>query len=83
MLFFYATWCPQCRELDRTIREATLPSGMMIFKVNYDTQMDLRQKYGVTLQTTLVEIDNNGNLVKKIVAYDEPRWPAVLKELGE
>jgi thiol-disulfide isomerase/thioredoxin len=81
ILFFHAQWCPQCRALDADITKGPLPENVTIFKVNYDTAQELRQKYGVTLQTTLVKIDDNGNLVKKYVAYDEPTLAALIKNL--
>lgn len=79
VLFFHAPWCPQCRQLDAEIKAGSLPSGVTVFKIDYDSNQALRQKYGVTLQTTFVTIDDNGNLVKKYVAYDEPTLAALIK----
>ncbi len=64
---FLADWCPTCRVLERDI-EASLgdiPSDLTILKANYDTESDLKKKYGVTYQHTFVQVDNNGNLVQK------------------
>jgi hypothetical protein len=47
--------------------------------VDYDTHTALRQKYGVTLQTTIVRVDDEGKLVKKYVAYQDPSLEAVVK----
>jgi thiol-disulfide isomerase/thioredoxin len=77
ILFFYAPWCPQCRALEASIKENTLPAGVTIFKVDYDSNQELRAKYGVTIQTSLVEVDGSGNLVEKFIAYDEPSYGAV------
>ena len=79
LLFFYAAWCPQCRALDADINAKSVPMGVTIIKVNYDAHQNLRQKYGVTLQTTIVHVDKNGELIKKYVAYDEPTLDAVIK----
>lgn len=81
ILFFHAQWCPQCRALEADIKANTVPSGVTIFKVNYDTAQDLRRKYEVTLQTTMVLIDDQGNWVKKYVAYDDPTLAAVINYL--
>jgi thiol-disulfide isomerase/thioredoxin len=81
VLFFYAPWCPQCRALEKSIMSQTLPDNLTIFKVDYDSNQALRAKYGVTLQTTLVKIDDNGNKLKSYVAYDEPTFEAVKREL--
>ena len=81
LLFFYASWCPQCRALDQSIKETVLPAGVTIFKVDYDSNQALRQRYGVTLQTTLVKIDADGNKVKSYVTYDEPSYATIAREL--
>ncbi len=81
LLFFHAPWCPQCRKLEASIKASTIPQGVTIFKVDYDTNQALRQKYGVTLQTTFVKIDDQGNLVDKFVAYDEPTFESVKRNL--
>jgi thiol-disulfide isomerase/thioredoxin len=82
ILFFHAPWCPQCRELDSDItKNISNDNGVTIFKVDYDTNQALRQKYGVTIQTTLVKIDDNGNLVEKYVAYQDPTYANVKSNL--
>jgi thiol-disulfide isomerase/thioredoxin len=81
ILFFHASWCPQCRALDKSINEGTIPGGVTIFKVDYDTNQVLRQQYGVTIQTTLVKIDNNGKLIAKYVAYEQPTLQALIDNL--
>lgn len=81
-LFFHAGWCPQCRALEADIKKTGVPDGVTIFKVNYDTADDLKKKYGVTLQTTIVEVDADGNEVQKFVAYDDPTLQTVMNALG-
>lgn len=82
-LFFHAQWCPQCRALEKSIQEGSVPNDVTIFKVDYDTQTDLKKKYGVTLQTTVVEVDDAGALVEKFVAYDDPTVFALVNALKE
>ncbi len=81
LLFFHAAWCPQCRDLEADITQKGVPSGVTIFKVDYDTNQSLRQKYGVTLQTTIVKVDDTGKLIDKFVAYEEPSVDALIKNL--
>lgn len=81
LLFFHAPWCPQCRALDADIVARGVPAGVTILKVDYDSSQDLRQKYDVTLQTTIVEVDESGQLVDKYVAYDEPSLQSVIDNL--
>ena len=81
VLFFHASWCPQCRMIEADIKSSTIPSGVTIFKVDYDTNQELRKEYGVTLQTTFVEIDADGELVDKYVAYSEPTFDSLKENL--
>lgn len=74
LLFFHAPWCPQCQKLDESLKSTTLPDGITVLKVDYDTATALRQQYGVTLQTTVVNVDADGKAINKIVAYDEPSY---------
>lgn len=71
-LFFHAAWCPQCRALDEDLRARGAPAGLTVFRVDYDERTDLRQKYGVTLQTTVVFVDDAGEFISSSVLYDDP-----------
>lgn len=81
LLFFYAPWCPQCRQIDDDIKSNGLPDGVTVFKVDYDSNQTLRQKYRVTIQTTFVKIDDNGDKIASYVSYQEPKFSAVEREL--
>ena len=78
LLFFHAPWCPQCRAIESDILSAGVPDDVTIIKVDYDSHQDLRQQYGVTLQTTFVEVDAAGNSVQTFVAYENPTLQAVI-----
>jgi thiol-disulfide isomerase/thioredoxin len=81
LLFFHAPWCPQCRALEADIKAKGVPDGVTIIKVDYDSNQKLRQQYGVTIQTTVVRVHEDGSLAEKFVAYDDPSLAAVAKEL--
>jgi thioredoxin 1 len=67
VLFFRASWCPSCKTLDANIKAnmTGIPEGLTILDVNYDTATDLKKKYGVTYQHTLVQVSADGTLIKK------------------
>jgi thiol-disulfide isomerase/thioredoxin len=67
VLFFRASWCPTCRALDSNIRSnlGNIPNNVTILDVDYDSSTTLKQKYGVTYQHTLVQVDAEGNIIKK------------------
>lgn len=66
ILFFHATWCPNCQALDKSITSNinAIPQGVTILKTDYDSESALKKKYGITYQHTLVQVDDNGNAIK-------------------
>ena len=67
VLFFHAPWCPFCKAADAafTANTSKIPSGVTVLKTDYDSNTDLKTKYGVTYQHTFVQIDMRGNMVTK------------------
>ncbi len=67
VLFFHASWCPSCKALNGDIEKnvSAIPAGVTILKTDYDKEVELKKKYGVTTQHTLVQVDKDGNLIKK------------------
>ena len=70
VLFFHADWCPTCVRLEKDIMSGEIPADLTILNVNFDTYTDLKKKYGVTSQTTLVQVDSAGNELKKWLGWD-------------
>ncbi len=73
VLFFAATrWCNTCSALDDEIKERsnTIPDGITILKVDYDTDKTTSATYGVTQQHTLVYLDRDGNEIKRWIGGD-------------
>lgn len=62
LLFFHATWCPSCKALDADIvaNAGSIPAGVEIYKVDYDTSTDLKRQYGVTTQHSIIEVAATG-----------------------
>jgi len=67
VLFFRASWCPTCIAVDKDIKAnlKAIPESLTILDVDYDNSTDLKKKYGVTYQHTFVQVDAQGNLIKK------------------
>ena len=67
VIFFAASWCPTCQALNKSINNnlTSIPSNLTILKADYDSEVQLKQKYGITYQHTLVQVDQNGNILKK------------------
>ena len=68
-IFFHASWCPSCRALDEAIKSnlSQIPSNTIIVQANYDTETALKQKYGVTVQTTVITLKSDGSLDQKMI----------------
>ncbi|MDP7247864.1 MAG: thioredoxin family protein [Candidatus Peribacteraceae bacterium] len=65
VLFFHATWCSTCVKEDKNLRSWYPSQDMLpLYKIDYDSNTDLRKKYGVNMQHTFVKIDKKGNVVK-------------------
>ena len=78
VLFFHAPWCSQCRALEESILSGEIPADTTIVKVDYDSETELRQRYGVTLQTTVVYVDNDGEKLSSAVLYEDTTLDALL-----
>jgi len=84
VLYFYATWCPNCRE---EVANALLPAfneldreDVIGFRVNYnDSDTDayekgLAREYGVAYQHTKVFIKNGERILKAPDTWDKERY---------
>lgn len=81
VLYFRANWCPICRGLDADIKKNTdmIPENLTILDVDYDNSFELKKKYGVTYQHTMVQVDKDGNMIKKWMG--SPTLSAFVKEI--
>lgn len=55
-LQFHADWCPTCRAQDKVLDKLKAEPGLdvTVFKVNYDTEKDLKRQYKIQTQSTVV-----------------------------
>lgn len=65
VLFFNASWCPTCRTAVGNFTGAAIPPELTVVSVDYDDNTALRQRYGVTVQHTFVQVDASGAAVNK------------------
>ena len=67
VLFFHATWCPNCKQADADINAnlKNLPKDIVIFKTDYDKEVALKKQYGITYQHTFVLVDEKGTAIRK------------------
>ncbi len=80
-LFFSASRCPTCKTLHQELNNklSSIPSNAIIFKVDYDNSSDLKKKYGVTVQHTIVSLDAQMNMVEKKIGANANEVFAMLQ----
>lgn len=65
VLFFHADWCSSCRSFEKQVLTEKIPEDILILKVNYDKENELRRKYNIVTQTSFVLVDSDWNLKKR------------------
>lgn len=55
-LHFHADWCPTCRAQDKALQTLKTEKGLdiTVLVVNYDTEKDLKRRFKVNAQSTIV-----------------------------
>lgn len=46
----------------------SFPDGTKILQVDYDTEIELKKEYGIVVQSTVVVIDGDGDVVERLSA---------------
>jgi thiol-disulfide isomerase/thioredoxin len=65
ILYFHADWCPSCQAFDDDLAEnpGDLPEDVLILKIDYDTETELKAEYDITQQHTFVFLDQQGEVM--------------------
>lgn len=82
-LYFWASWCPICRADEPIIKQRVESSGLPIagFRVNFDTEKELKAKYAVPYQHTTVFLLPDGAESERFTGpVDEATFVAALKK---
>ncbi|OJY80428.1 MAG: hypothetical protein BGP18_16235 [Stenotrophomonas sp. 69-14] len=57
LVWVHAPWCPVCREQEKAIKQITADPAyrdLLVLRIDFDTQKPLWQKFGATMQSTLI-----------------------------
>ena len=66
---FHAVWCPTCRAQERIInsfRHNPEYKGLVILRVDYDTEKPLLKRFDVRRQSTLIVFKNGAELGRAV-----------------
>jgi thiol-disulfide isomerase/thioredoxin len=72
VLFFHAAWCPACKLADEYVHKELLNGRFKgealrsIYKLDYDREGALKDRYGVVYQHTFVKVDGEGNMLASV-----------------
>ena len=64
VVFFHAQWCSTCKFFENDIKSAGVPADITILEADYDTETALKDKYGVSVQSTFVLLNDAGEVVR-------------------
>ena len=60
-LHFHADWCPTCRAQEKVLQDLKSEAGLdlTVLVANYDTEKELKRRFNVRAQSTLVVLHGN------------------------
>ena len=77
----HADWCPVCTKQKPILSKLGADPAMkdlMVFVVDFDTQKDVTQRFGVQKQSTLIVFRGNGERDRSVGVSDEAALKALL-----
>jgi thioredoxin 1 len=81
LVWVHAPWCPVCREQAKTIARVTAEPAyrdMRVFRIDYDTQKPLWQKFGATMQSTVIAFHGKRETARIAHETDDGKVSAVI-----
>jgi len=67
-LHFHADWCPTCRAQDKVLQSLKAEKGLdlTILTANYDTEKDLKRRFKINSQSTLVVLKGQKEVARLV-----------------
>ncbi len=79
LLDFYASWCPTCRANEPIVDSAfDNYSDIVVFRVDYDNEAELKKEYSVSTQSTYLFLENGEEKDRYVGALSEDKLANLL-----
>jgi hypothetical protein len=71
LLYFYAPWSRTCLGVDKLLKNLSSERHFVLplYRLDYDSEISLKKKFGVKYVNSFVHIDEKGNMIK---LYESP-----------
>lgn len=79
-LYFKANWCLNCKLLEDELKEKGFPDGIDIYEVDFDQAKDLREKYSVNNQHTLILLNDKEEEIWRDMSWDYTKVIETIKQ---
>ena len=82
LVWVHAPWCPVCREQAKTIARVTAEPAyrnMQVFRIDYDTQKPLWQRFGATMQSTVIGFHGKRETGRIAHETDDAKVSAIIR----
>lgn len=82
LVWVHAPWCPVCRAQEKTITRLMAGPGfhdLQVFRIDYDTQKPLWQRFGATMQSTLIGFHGKRETGRIAHETDDGKVSAVIR----
>lgn len=80
-VLFHADWCPTCKTQYKVLQDMKSDPalGLTVLVANYDTEKDLKRRFRVNSQSTLVVLRGNEETARLVGETDADKLRAALK----
>jgi thioredoxin 1 len=80
-VLFHADWCPTCKTQDKVLQgmKAEPGLGVTVLVANFDTEKDLKRRFRVNSQSTLVVLRGEKETARLVGETDADKLRAALK----
>lgn len=85
VLEFYASWCPTCRKQSALLEDLVKDprySKLLVFKVDYDQEKELKAELGVRRQSTLILFKEGKEILRSVGVTKKDEMVELLQKVS-